>query len=80
MFKNNRPIFEIVDLLAYADDNYMGGENQNLTEAIQAVKAETEAVTKWMSSSGLKINELKTEICIFHQLTIINNAQCFLLR
>ena len=52
-------LFEIVDLEAYADDNYMGGVNQNLAEAIQVVKDKTEAVTKWMSSSGLKINELK---------------------
>ena len=39
-------LFEIVNLEAYADDNYMGGVNQNLTEAIQVVKDKTEAVTK----------------------------------
>ena len=45
----------------------MGEENTNLDLAIRNVKTKTEAVIKWMTSSGLKINETKTEICIFHR-------------
>ena len=62
-----RPLLEIEDLTTYADDNYMGEENENLELAIQNVSRKTEAVIKWMSSSGLRINETKTEICIFHR-------------
>ena len=68
------------NLVAYADDNYMGGENKNLAVAMRIIKSKIEAVTKWMTSSGLKINELKTEICIFHRQNqiktnvTINNA------
>ena len=45
----------------------MGEENENLELAIQNVSRKTEAVIKWMSSSGLRINETKTEIRIFHR-------------
>ena len=62
-----RPIFEIIELTAYADDNHMGDESKNLDEAIQMVTTKTEAVIKWIQSSGLKINESKTEMCIFNR-------------
>ena len=46
----------------------MGDENETLDLAIQNVKTKTESVIKWMTNSGLKINEDKTEICILHQI------------
>ena len=49
----------------------MGEENQNLENAIRNIIVKTETVMKWMSSSGLKINETKTEICIFHRTNSI---------
>ena len=45
----------------------MGGESENLEEAIQHVKEKTEAVIRWMAAYGLKINEAKTEICVLHR-------------
>ena len=50
----------------------MGEENKNLEEAIRNIILKTKAVMKWMSSSGLKINETKTEICIFHRTQLIS--------
>ena len=50
----------------------MGEENQNLEIAIKNIIVKTETVMKWMSSSGLKINEYKTEICIFHRINSIS--------
>ena len=41
-----RPLFEIEELIAYADDNYMGDENDSLELAIQNVKTKTESVIK----------------------------------
>ena len=70
-----RPIFEIVELIAYADDNYMGEESKNLEEAIQNVKEKTETVIRWMTASGLKTNEAKTEICIFHRNILYGTIQ-----
>ena len=55
------------DLTTYADDNYMGEENKNVEIAISNLIAKNERIMKWMASSGLKINNSKTEICIFHR-------------
>ena len=52
-----------------------------LEEAVRMVTEKTEAVINWMQSSGLKINESKTEVCIFHRSNsniiniTINNSQ-----
>ena len=51
-----------------------------MENAVQNVVDKTERIIKWMTMSGLKINENKTEVCIFHRCTeisieiIINNA------
>ena len=50
----------------------MGEANQNLEIALKNIIVKTETVMKWMSSSGLKINEYKTEICIFHRINSIS--------
>ena len=31
-----------------------------------------EAITKWLKKSGLKVNENKTEVCLFHRTSKIN--------
>ena len=52
-----------------------------LEEFLNKLTAKTERIINWMSSSGLKVNDTKTEICIFHrtQSTIkimtINNTR-----
>ena len=64
-----------------ADNNYMGGGSMILEEAVWMVTEKTEGVINWMQSSGLKINESKTEVCIFHRSNsniiniTINNSQ-----
>ena len=51
-----------------------------MENAVQNVVDKTERIIKWMTMSGLKINENKTEVCIFHRCPeisieiIINNA------
>ena len=58
----------------------MGAEHEIMETAVQNVIDKTERIIKWMTMSGLKINENKTEVCIFHRNTeisieiIINNA------
>ena len=49
------------------DDNYLGAENENLILSINEIKRKIISVTNWLSGSGLKINDQKTEICIFHR-------------
>ena len=66
-----RPLFDLFDIVNYADDNYIGNENENLATAMLNVKLKTEGICDWLSNSGLKINEEKTEICIFHRRNVM---------
>ena len=40
-----RPIYELEDLTTYADDNYLGAENEILTLAIHEIKRKINIVT-----------------------------------
>ena len=62
-----RPLLELEDLITYADDNYIGEMNENLEIAISNIVTKNERIMKWMACSGLKVNDSKTEICIFHR-------------
>ena len=57
-----RPIYNIEDLTTYADDNYLGAENRILLNAIDEIKRKITRVSDWLTNSGLKINEKKTDI------------------
>ena len=53
-------------------------QNKIITNAIDEIKNKINRVSSWLTGSGLKINDQKTEICIFHRkeklsLTIIIN-------
>ena len=54
-------------MVTYADDNYLGTANKILQSAINDTLSKIKKVTKWLKQSGLKINEQKTEVCIFHR-------------
>ena len=62
-----RPIYEIEALTTYADDNYIGAENKILAKALDEIKLKINNVSQWLTQSGLKINDQKREICIFHR-------------
>ena len=42
--------------------------NSNTEALVNDIKKVLEAITKWLKKSGLKVNESKTEICLFHRL------------
>ena len=39
-----------------------------MDELIGDMKKDLEIMTKWLKDSGMKVNETKTEICVFHRL------------
>ena len=41
--------------------------NRILLNAIDEIKHKISRVSDWLTKSGLKINDQKTEICIFHR-------------
>ena len=61
------PVFDLEKMSNYADDNYIIRWNKKIDVLINDMKKSLEAITKWLRDSGLKVNESKTEICLFHR-------------
>ena len=61
------PIFDIVPLLTFADDSYITVTNKNKEELKQDMEKTLEAITKWLKKSGLKVNNEKTDLCLFYR-------------
>ena len=61
------PLFDLTDLTLYADDNYIVRWNSILHLLILDMKISLEMITKWLRQSGLKVNDAKTELCVFHR-------------
>ena len=61
------PLFDVEKMSNYADDNFIIRWDSNLTKLIRDMEKSLEGITKWLKESGLKVNENKTEICLFHR-------------
>ena len=61
------PLFDIEKMTNYADDNFIIKSHVSLEQLIIDMKKSLEAITKWLKKSGLKVNDEKTEICLFHR-------------
>ena len=61
------PLFDLEKMINYADDNFIIRSHVNLDHLITDMKKSLEAITKWLKKSGLKVNDEKTELCLFHR-------------
>ena len=61
------PLFDVEDLMTFADDNFIPRFNNNLQELITDMEKSLESITRWLRDSGLVVNKTKTEICIFYR-------------
>ena len=61
------PVFDLVCMSSFADDNFTIKWNINKNELIKDMENELEVLTKWLKDSGLKVNEDKTEIVLFYR-------------
>ena len=61
------PLFDLEKITNYADDNYVIRCDKCVVGLINDMEKSLEAITKWLKKSGLKVNESKTEICLFHR-------------
>jgi hypothetical protein len=52
-------------MLTFANDNFIQRSDSSLPALIVRVELALDAITKWMRNSGLKVNEVKTEACLF---------------
>jgi hypothetical protein len=61
------PLLALTDLTLFADDNYALVWNKSKTDIVLAMQTKLELITSWLRDSGLKVNENKTEVCLFHR-------------
>jgi hypothetical protein len=61
------PLFDLLKLTNFADDNFVIRWNKCMTALISNMEKDLEIMTKWLKDSGLKVNESKTELCLFHR-------------
>ena len=62
-----RPLYKIEKITTFADDNYAVATGKNKKTVLEELKKKVEIIIKWLKDSGLKVNESKTELCIFHR-------------
>ena len=61
------PLQDLYEITLFADDNYPLASNKDLNILIKQFEEKMNNIIKWLKDSGLKINESKTELCLFHR-------------
>ena len=61
------PLFDLTDLSNFADDNFAITWNKSKQMATTLMQNKLEIMSTWLKRSGLKVNESKTEICLFYK-------------
>ena len=61
------PLFEMTDFTAYANDSQVIDSSIDLIPLMQRMEQNIKIMIDLMTKSGLKVNESKTEICLFHK-------------
>ena len=59
------PLFDIVPVLSFADDSYDVQSNKDKSLLIKDVEKSLDTIMKWLKKSGLKVNQDKTDLCLF---------------
>jgi hypothetical protein len=62
-----RPLYDLEKLTTFADDNYVIGYHKEKNLALRELGEKLVRIVKWLKDSGLKVNEKKTELCVFHR-------------
>jgi hypothetical protein len=70
-FKNRTVWFSdgycIEEMLFFADNSCAKKSNSDLDQLKEDIEKSLEAISKWLRQSGLKVNEAKIEVCLFHK-------------
>ena len=61
------PVFGLYNIIAYADDTYTITSATTKENAVVELGKALTNISLWFKSSGLKVNEKKTEIAIFYK-------------
>ena len=65
--KNDSPIFDIENLTCFADDKFPLAWNKCKKELVKIMEIKMGRIINWLVDSGMKVNEAKTELCLFHK-------------
>ena len=60
------PLFDLAKMTLFADDNYVIHRSRQISELVTEMKRTLEKIIRWLTNSGLKVNDEKTEICLFY--------------
>ena len=60
------PLFDLEKLVFYADDGFGLVRNRDRQVLVNLMERKLEIVVNWLSKSGMKVNEAKTDLCLFH--------------
>jgi hypothetical protein len=58
-------MFDIVDILTVDDHYFITRSDSSLPALIIKLELALDAITKWLRNSGLKVNKVKNEACLF---------------
>ena len=61
------PLFDLEELVKFADDNFIVRWAESIDEVKAKMELSLDTIIKWMKASGLKVNEDKTELCLFYR-------------
>ena len=64
------PLFDLTELSNFADDNFALTWHTNKQSTVNAMELKLNLIVNWLKDSGLKVNETKTEVCLFHRHSI----------
>jgi hypothetical protein len=64
------PLFDLAKMTLFADDNYVLCRNTHLPALIHDLVTTMERIIKWLKNSGLKVNDAKTEVCLFSRTDV----------
>jgi hypothetical protein len=75
------PILDIVPVLSFAEHNYTIESNTSKVELVKDMEKSLEAITKWLWISEIKVNQEKTEMCLyFKHNNAVTRGQYYQLR
>ena len=61
------PLFDLTNLSNFADDNFALTWHASKQVTILEMQNTLRIITDWLKDSGLKVNEEKTELCLFYK-------------
>jgi hypothetical protein len=59
-------MYNLEKLTTFADNNYVIGHHKEKNLTLREIGEKLVRIVRWLKDSGLKVNEKKTELCIFH--------------